>query len=69
MTNDDPALSPRDAAKFCGMSLRSFVDIAARPDGPTRTQITDFKYGFRPSHLRAWIDSRAVPPNGRASNL
>jgi predicted DNA-binding transcriptional regulator AlpA len=66
MTNDDPALAPRDAAKFCGMSQRSFITIAARADGPIRTQITDHKQGFRPSHLRAWIDSRAVAPKGAA---
>jgi hypothetical protein len=61
MTNDDLAMSGDAAAKFVGVLYPTFKRIVASGGGPPATMIGKLP-SYRPSHLRAWIDSRAVKP-------
>ena len=59
--NTDQVFSGPEAAGILGLSYSTLKRRVAEGTGPTRTQLSDRRFGFRGRHLRDWLDQCAVP--------
>jgi predicted DNA-binding transcriptional regulator AlpA len=59
MTNDDAPLTAVAAARFVGLSEKTFVKIIRSGSGPAATQLGQC-LRWRPSSLRRWLDERTA---------
>lgn len=61
MTNHDPLMPTRPAAKYCGYSDRHFIRMRGQGEGPAYIK-TPGKVLYRQSDLDAWLDSKRHVP-------
>jgi hypothetical protein len=59
--NTDQVFSGPEAAGILGLSYSTLKRRVAEGTGPTRTQLSDRRFGFRGRHLRDYLDRCAIP--------
>jgi predicted DNA-binding transcriptional regulator AlpA len=55
----DPVFSKSEMAEYIGVSVPTANRLEAAGDAPTRTRLSQGRWGYRKSHCNAWLDARA----------
>jgi predicted DNA-binding transcriptional regulator AlpA len=54
---DEQVIDERTAARSCGISVATLRRRVAAGTGPKRIQLSDRRIGYKPRHLREWLDA------------
>lgn len=54
----DRVITLKQAAESTGLSVATLRRLIDRGEGPSITQLSVRRFGFRESHLIEWLDSR-----------